>query len=141
MISNSFSCYYTGHCNHINYATLNDPKRNRDYNGSDASPSCDDSNVEGDWIGGDAWYRFADPAGSQLADSIVPTYHCGTHATGWLNGTHPVTLGENVISQVCFHWSDNPCRWNTDVEIKQCGGFYIYKFTAASTCRLKYCGQ
>ena len=141
MISNSFFCYYTGHCNHINYAILNDPKRNRNYNESDASPDCDDSTVAGDWIGGDAWYRFADPAGSQLADSIVPTHHCGTHATGWLNGTHPVTLGENVIGQVCFHWSDNPCRWNTDVEIKQCGEFYIYKFTAASTCRLKYCGQ
>ena len=141
VISNSFFSYNLGPCNDINYATLNDPKRNRDYNGVDASPSCDDSAVEGDWKGGDVWYRFAGPAGSQLADSIVPTSHCGTHATGWLNGAHPVFLGENVTRQVCFHWGSDSCFIITDVEIKQCGGFYIYKFKAVPICALKYCGQ
>ena len=95
----------------------------------------------GDWIGGDAWYRFAGPAGSQLADSIVPKYHCGTNLPGWLNGAHPVTLGENVIRQVCFHFSGDSCYLTKDVEIKQCGGFYIYKFQRLTWCRAKYCGQ
>ena len=123
---------------------MDDAKRNRNHNSNTngyASPTCDGSTVEGDWKGGDAWYRFAGPAGSQLADSIVPTSHCGTQATGWLNGAHPVTLGENVIRQVCFHWDGNSCWMNTDVEIKQCGGFYIYKFKAVPFCHLKYCGQ
>ena len=136
----SFS-YNVGPCNDINYATLDDPNRNRYYNGGDASPSCDQNAVQGDWKGGDVWYRFAGPAGSQLADSIVPTHHCGTLATGWLNGAHPVFLGENVTRQVCFHWDGNSCNWNTDVDIKQCGGFYIYKFKAVPGCEFKYCGQ
>ena len=38
--------------------------------------------MEGDWKGGDTWYRFVEPAGTQLADSIVPHSHCGTLATG-----------------------------------------------------------
>ena len=141
VISNSFFSYNVGPCSDVDYATLDDPKRNRDYNGGYASPSCDQNAVQGDWKGGDVWYRFAGPAGSQLADSIVPTSHCGTHATGWLNGAHPVFLGENVTRQVCFHWNSNSCMWNTDVDIKQCGGFYIYKFKAVPGCDFKYCGQ
>ena len=37
------------------------------------------------------------PAGTQLSEGIVDTYHCGTSATGWLNGTHPTILGKKKI--------------------------------------------
>ena len=94
-----------------------------------------------DWKDGDSWYRFKEPAGIQLADSIVPKFHCGTNAAGWLNGAHPVVLGENVIRQVCFNYEGNSCRWNTEVEIKNCGRYYLYKFKSAPYCALKYCGQ
>ena len=89
----------------------------------------------------DSWYRFEEPAGTQMADSIVPGRHCGTDATGWLNGTHPAVLGENVIRQVCFNWDGNSCWRKTNVEIKNCGGFYLYKLKDTQTCSLKYCGQ
>ena len=131
---------------------MDDPKRNRNYNTGDgyASPRCDATGIyvtEGDWKGGDSWYRFQEPAGIQLADSIVPKMHCGGHATGWLNGAHPAVLGEHVIRQVCFNWDGNSCNWEltynvtTDVEIMNCGGYYLYKFKAVVGCNLKYCGQ
>ena len=126
----------------MDYAILDDSQRSSNYNNSNgfASPKCD-SSAGGDWTGGDSWYRFQEPAGTQLADSIVPKEHCGTHATGWLNGTHPADLGETVIQQVCFNWAGNSCWKNTDVEIKNCGGYYLYKLKAAPGCSLKYCGQ
>ena len=95
--------------------------------------------MEGDWKGGDTWYRFVEPAGTQLADSVVPRRHCGTMATGWLN--HPTTLGEKVIGNVCFSYVDGSCWKNTDVEIRKCDGFYLYKFKETPGCNLKYCGQ
>ena len=127
----------------MDYAILDDSQRSSNYNNSNgfASPKCDNGAVEGDWTGGDSWYRFQEPAGTQLADSIVPKEHCGTHATGWLNGTHPAGLGETAIQQVCFNWAGNSCWKNTDVEIKNCGGYYLYKLKAAPGCSLKYCGQ
>ena len=105
--------------------------------------------MEGDWKGGDIWYRFVEPAGTQLADSVVPHSHCGTSATGWLNGAHPTTLGVNVIRNVCFSYGEvsgsgsnlNSCWMNIDVEIRKCEGFYLYKFKEVPGCHLKYCGQ
>ena len=129
----------------MTYTILDDAKRNRNYNNDNgyASPSRDGDTVEGDWKGGAAsWYRFEEPAGTQMADSIVPKSHCGTYATGWLNGAHPAVLGENVRRQVCFNWASNSCNWNTIVEIKNCGGFYLYKLKATpGNGNLKYCGQ
>ena len=126
----------------MDYTILDDSQRSSNYNNSNgfASPKCDTS-AGGDWTGGDSWYRFQEPAGTQLADSIVPKEHCGTHATGWLNGTHPAGLGETAIQQVCFNWAGNSCWQNTDVEIKNCGGYYLYKLKAVPGCSLKYCGQ
>ena len=118
--------------------------RNREHDtlaNGQASPWCDQNTVEGDWKGGNIWYRFQEPAGTQMADSVVPKYHCGTHASGWLNGAHPAGLGENVIRKVCFNYSSNSCYWNTNVEIKNCGGFYLYKLKPTPFCQLKYCGQ
>ena len=128
----------------MTYTILDDAKRNRNYNNDKgfALAWCDKSTVVGDWKGGaDSWYRFEEPAGTQMADSIVPKHHCGTYATGWLNGAHPAVLGENVIRQVCFNWDSNSCYWNTNVEIKNCGRFYLYKLKATPSCSLKYCGQ
>ena len=122
---------------------MDDPKRSRNYSSADgyASPSCDQNSVQGDWMGGDSWYRFQEPAGTQLASSVVPIYHCGTSATGWLNGTHPAVLGENTTQQICFHWNSDSCYWDTDVEIMNCGGYYLYKMKATPVCSLKYCAQ
>ena len=117
--------------------------RNRDHDSQAngyASPSCDSNAVKGDWKGGDIWYRFQEPAGTQMADSVVPDYHCGTYASGWLNGTHPAVLGENVIRQVCFSY-DGDCWRSTDVEIKNCGLYYLYKLKRTPSCSYKYCGQ
>ena len=68
-------------------------------------------------------------------------HFCGTAASAWLNGAHPTTLGENVIRTVCQSWGDNSCYASTDVEIKKCSEFYLYKLKDVPLCNGKYCGQ
>ena len=64
-----------------------------------------------------------------MPTSVVDTYHCRTHAPGWLNGAHP-SVGETVTRTVCFNWSGNPCNWSTSVEIKNCDGFFLFNLVS-----------
>ena len=51
---------------------------------------------------GEGYYRIIQPAGIQLAEYAPGDYHCGTGATGWLNGSHPERSGEEVVRKVCL---------------------------------------
>jgi len=141
-------------CKDIDYEILNDPARKNDpsmsYGHSDCDSltdfsfygyDCSQISKSADWKGIKFWYRFTGQAGTQLADSVVPVMRCGTSDPGWLNGAHPVILGETVTRQVCFTSGNTNCGYSNDVEIKKCQGFYIYKFAHVPTCNLKYCGQ
>ena len=100
---------------------------------SKTSASCDRS-LNGDW------YRFSDAAGKQMSQSCPPVRHCGTHATGWLNGTHPV-IGDGVVTrQVCFHWKKGCCQWKRDIRVLNCGEFYVYQLQKPPVCNSRYCG-
>lgn len=87
------------------------------------------------------WYKFEGGAGTQMPDQVVPTHHCGTHAPGWPNGSHP-TVAEGIVSrQVCFHWSGNPCKWSRFIRVRNCGKYYVYLLFETPTCYLRYCGN
>ncbi|XP_022795937.1 neurogenic locus notch homolog protein 1-like isoform X3 [Stylophora pistillata] len=87
------------------------------------------------------WYRFTGAAGSQMPTACVPKHYCGTHAPGWLSGSHPTRVGQVVNGKVCFHWGSNCCNWNAAIQIKKCNGFYVYKLTRTPVCWLRYCGN
>jgi len=87
------------------------------------------------------WYRFTGAAGTQMPTSCVPQHYCGTHAPGWLSGSHPTRLGQIVKGKVCFHWSKSCCNWHASIQIKRCNGFYVYKLTRTPACWLRYCGN
>ncbi|XP_032220081.2 uncharacterized protein LOC5519385 isoform X2 [Nematostella vectensis] len=87
------------------------------------------------------WYRFSGAAGSNMPTSCVPKNRCGTHAPGWLNGTLPNVNEGAVNRMVCFHWDNNCCRWNKEIRVRNCGGFYVYHLGRTPTCRLRYCGD
>jgi len=87
------------------------------------------------------WYRFTGAAGTRMPTSCVPKHYCGTHAPGWLSGSHPTKIGETVNAKVCFHWSGNCCNWNANIQIKRCNGFYVYRLARTPVCWLRYCGN
>ncbi|XP_022797785.1 uncharacterized protein LOC111336033 [Stylophora pistillata] len=87
------------------------------------------------------WYRFQGFAGERMADRCVPFRRCGTHAAGWLNGPHPTVADGVVTREVCFHWSNQCCRWKSTVKVRNCSYFFVYKLTRTPACSLRYCGN
>ena len=115
-----------------NYNILSEPNRAQTFNKS--SPLICDSGLSG-------WYRFSGKAGNQMPESCVNERHCGTHAPGWLSESHPTVADGAVKRKVCFHWTNNCCRWSTDIEVRNCGGFFVYKLHRPPACTLRYCGN
>jgi uromodulin len=92
------------------------------------------------------WYKFGGDAGTQLSTTCVPRKYdlnnlkCRTHAVSWLNGTHPSMSDGKVTRTVYFSWDGN-CRYGSkNIEVINCGFFYIYKLGPTNGCHLRYCG-
>ena len=81
------------------------------------------------------------PAGTMIPEGVVPSSFCGTHGTGWMNGVHPTTLGEQVVRQICFYYSNDYCQRSRNTDVTNCGEYYVYKLQAAPTCDLGYCAE
>ena len=88
-----------------------------------------------------AWYRFTGAAGVRMPASCVPKRRCGTHAPGWLNGSHPAVREGIVTRRVCYHWNSKCCNWKNDIQIQNCGAFYVYRLVKPPVCHLRYCGN
>ena len=65
---------------------------------------------------------------------------CHAHGVSWLNGAHPSVGDGKVTREVCFSWSGNCCGVKTNIEVINCGLFYVYKLVSTSTCSYRYCG-
>jgi len=116
------------------YTFLNESNRARTYYNINTTNLCDSALST-------SWYRFGGKAGSQMADSCVSVYHCGTHAPGWLSGTHPAVADGAVQRKVCFSWVSRCCFFSTYISVRNCGRFYVYKFMQQKGCYLRYCGN
>ena len=90
---------------------------------------------------GPAWFRFQGDAGTKMATSCVDEKRCGTHATGWLNGAHPTVNESKVTRKASFHHKSNCCFWSIDIEVRNCGDFYVYNINKTPSCSLGYCGS
>jgi len=142
-----------GACDGMNYLLLNDPTRNMNYatpeeqiqsgaycdKGADVIESYNTKSP--DWQGS-SWYRFVEPAGIKMPTEVVDINHCGSRASGFLNGPYPTSVGETVTRQVCFHGPGFPsyCHFSKTVEVKNCGGFYLFYLENSSSCDYRYCG-
>ena len=114
----------------ITYTSLTSGDRKTTYTTS--SPQCD-RNLKG-------WYRFQGAAGTRMPTSCPPKNRCSTQATGWLNGGHPTVADGRVTRQVCFHWNSNCCIWSDNIQVRNCGHFYVYYLSPPSAgCFLRYC--
>ena len=92
---------------------------------------------------GPAWFRFLGDAGTKMPTSAVPETRCGTDAPGWLNGAHPTVSDGVVIGQVCFHYYGNICHWSINIQVRNCGEYFVYYYNGTPPehpCTLRYCG-
>ena len=115
-----------------NYKVLNGIDRAQGYT-FPAQQRCD-SGLE------QRWYRFQGLAGDQMADTCVPMLRCGTVASGWLSGPHPTVADGVVLRKVCYNWLAC-CGYSDDIQVRNCGGFFVYELKKPPSCNLRYCGN
>uniref|UniRef100_A0A672KPF4 ZP domain-containing protein n=1 Tax=Sinocyclocheilus grahami TaxID=75366 RepID=A0A672KPF4_SINGR len=67
------------------------------------------------WVSWNGWYRlFIQGQSVQMPDTCVDELSCGTHAPLWLNGGHPTVEDGVVTRDVCGHWSNNCCYFQSN---------------------------
>ena len=85
------------------------------------------------------------PAGTQIPEATPGYEHCGTGAAGWLYGQHPTNLFQTSSNVgVCFDFdsgSYDDCYLETNINITNCGQFYVYQLPDTPACNLRYCSH
>ncbi|XP_056098277.1 uncharacterized protein LOC130077157 [Rhinichthys klamathensis goyatoka] len=110
------------------YTSLDQPWRSTDHH----NLGMCDYNV--DWNG---WYRmFNNGQNTQMPESCVNQYMCGTYSPLWLNGPHPQLEDGVVTRQVCVSSWDGCCTYNSHpIRVKACpGNYYVYEFVKPIFC-------
>ena len=121
---------------------MDDASRNVE-NTNQTEVYCDSDwgSVSPDWEGS-AWYRMVAPAGTQMPEYVVDNKRCGTHASGWLNSTHPTEIGVAVNATVCFNWMNAECYWSSNIQIMNCASYFLYYLpNSPNACSLRYCAS
>ena len=125
------------------YNFLDNPKRKANYSTPNKQWKCDQtgySNISPDWKG-PGWYRFAINVGSKIPEHTVGGERCNTGGSGWLQGNHPITVGETKTAKVCFNGVYGICNWSATIKIRHCGSYFIYNLPDAPHCNLGYCAE
>lgn len=116
------------------YKVLNTPDRLVGFSGLNPA-RCDQRDLSA------GWYRFTGAAGDRMPTTCPKMRHCGTYAPGWMSGRHP-TVAEGVVTRkVCYHWTSGCCQWTNNIQVKNCGAFYVYELQKTPMCFLRYCGE
>lgn len=125
----------------LDYKTLDDKTRSTTYGlktYSDIRAASYYTSIRSpDWQG-DNWYRFKEPAGTQLP-SYYPGYgKCGTRYTAWSPTALPTKLYEETDIKLYF----GPFSWQKYWESKviNCDGYYVYYLRNAYYMNSRYCG-
>lgn len=88
------------------------------------------------------WKRFSESIGGRMPESCPDSpYRCGANRPGWLNGTHPTVVGQRTSMKVCFYYRSNCCHWQVNVQVTNCGLYYVYNLPNSPTCSSTYCGS
>lgn len=89
----------------------------------------------------DVWYRFTGAAGQTMPDKCVSAGKCQTIMSGWMDGKHPQVDDGIQKRKACFSAENNCCKRKTDIHVRNCGEFYVYKLPSTPGCYLRYCGS
>ncbi|XP_048026593.1 uromodulin-like isoform X2 [Megalobrama amblycephala] len=115
-----------------NYTSLDEPWRATDNSYYNNYLGMCDSNVE--WNG---WYRlFYNGQNTQMPESCVSQYTCGTRDPLWLNGSHPQLEDGVVTRQVCVSSWNGCCTYASHaIRVKACpGNYHVYEFVKPIFC-------
>ena len=129
---------------------MTDPSRRFDF--IDSSKSfCDikngGSSASDDWVG-ESWYRIQGGAGSKLSEKGYDWVsggendgRCGTSIGSHMVGGLPNLPGQTVTRSVKFGLKSTFHKFNHNIEVTNCNGFFVYKLVGTGLCALRYCTQ
>ena len=122
-------------CSNTTYKEINNPRRSTKSSWNLGENALCDRDLK---LG---WYRFTSFAGGKIPERMVAPDHCGTRAPVWLNGRHPTKMGENVVRQACVNklGLDNGCWEFFDINIMNCGDYFVYYLRPPDYCSVAYC--
>jgi len=66
-------------------------------------------------------------------------YRCSTSAPGWYSGQMPSVMDTTVNGTVCYTWSSNNCSYSNQIQVTNCGSYYVYNLRAPPVSGLRYC--
>ena len=69
-----------------------------------------------------------------MAISCPSWNRCDATFPGWLYGAHP-TVAEGIVTRrVCFNRFGTCCKERVDIQVKNCGSYYVYKLVPTHSC-------
>lgn len=120
-------------CSNTTYKAINEPRRStKAVWKAGEVPLCDRGLQMG-------WYRFTSYTGGKIPEEKVPENRCGTQAPVWLNGLHPANKGEKVVREACIHVFGDGCWEAFDINITNCGDYFVYYLRHPHYCAVAYC--
>lgn len=85
------------------------------------------------------WYKSVSDAGTDMpTECPVGGFRCGTSKPIWLNGTYPAN-GTIKTLTACVSDYGSCCDKSYEIEVKNCGNFYVYKLQPTFGCSQAYC--
>lgn len=95
------------------------------------------------------WFRFTGNSGTEIASTCTTTARmgsnrmrqpCGATFRGWMVDKHPAVADGRVQRRVCFSYADTcACEFYSNVAVRNCGQFQVYRFDGVPICNAKYC--
>ena len=81
---------------------------------------------------------------TRIPESPPGMNQCGTWATGWMRGSHPIVAGQTHEKVTfCFDgrgWgSYTDCEWSTQGKVTHCGEYFVYYLENVPKCSFRYC--
>lgn len=89
----------------------------------------------------DIWYWFNGLVGIVMLIYCVEMMWCGVEVLGWLYGGYFKVVEGIFIRLVCFNWLGKCCYYKNEIKVKNCCGFFVYKFRDFFMNFLWYCGN
>lgn len=133
-----------GDCQTGGYTVLNDAWRSVN---NHVSSFNDWKNIHCDINLPTGWYRIQ----YNGVDHKIPNYCplpnvdvpliCGSHVPMWYNGPMPQNAGDVTSGRACGNWYGNCCHFEVpdDIQVKNCGSYFIYRLESTPFCNTTYC--
>ncbi|XP_071123915.1 uromodulin-like [Mytilus edulis] len=86
------------------------------------------------------WYRPVSLAGNAMpTDCQKNGLKCGTMFPIWMNGTHPAANKISNVTACVSNYNGGCCTSSYNIQVKNCGDFYIYNLKHTDSCSQAYC--